>query len=234
VTSLEGVSVVVTRSPGQSTELVEAITAAGGEVVQLPMIDTRLLPDAPNELRDRIAAGEGDEWLIVLSPNGARYVVDAFAEQPSQRLAVVGPATARAFVDLGWQVTLRPGEPTAAQLAAELPEEGKAIVAQAVIGRRELRDDLRARGWQVDVIALYETIAPPNDDAMVERARAADVVVLTSPSAVRNYADTVGTHQLAICIGPTTETEADSLGFATATAAGPTVDALMAQLLTSR
>lgn len=225
---------MVTRSPGQSGELIDAITEAGGGAVALPMIETRVLPDAAEVLRALLDGCGKDDWLAVLSPNGARYVIEIVGEQPACRIAVVGPATEQVFVDCGWTVAMRPDEPTAAGLAVVLPSSGRAVVAQASIGRRELRDDLRAKGWDVDIVSLYETIRPKIVPSAVEKARAADVVVLTSPSAVRHYADVVGTHQLAVCIGPTTEDEATSAGFETVTAVGPTVDALLTQLLRIR
>ena len=49
-----------------------------------------------------------------------------------------------------------------------------------------LPDALRARGAEVDVLALYETVAEPLRRGAVQDARAADYVTFTSSSTVRN------------------------------------------------
>ena len=55
-----------------------------------------------------------------------------------------------------------------------------------------LPDALRERGAEVDVLALYETVAEPLDDATREAAAAADYVLFTSASSVRFFARAAG------------------------------------------
>ena len=48
-----------------------------------------------------------------------------------------------------------------------------------------LPDALRERGAEVDVVALYETVAEPLSDAQLEALGDADYVTFTSSSTVR-------------------------------------------------
>ena len=55
-----------------------------------------------------------------------------------------------------------------------------------------LPDALRARGAEVDVLALYETVAEPLSPKALEAARAADYITFTSSSTVRFFLDAAG------------------------------------------
>ena len=77
------------------------------------------------------------------------------------------------------------------QALADVPVE-RALVARAKEARDVLPDALRARGAEVDVLALYETLAEPLSPAALETARAADYITFTSSSTVRFFLDAVG------------------------------------------
>ena len=55
-----------------------------------------------------------------------------------------------------------------------------------------LPDALRARGAEVDVLALYETVAEPLSPEALDGARAADYITFTSSSTVRFFLDAAG------------------------------------------
>ena len=61
------------------------------------------------------------------------------------------------------------------------------LIARAAEARELLPDALRKRGAQVDVVALYETVAETPDPEALERARDADFITFTSSSTVRNF-----------------------------------------------
>ena len=67
---------------------------------------------------------------------------------------------------------------------AEVPVK-RALVARAAEARDVLPDALRERGAEVDVVALYETVAEPLDQAALEAVAGADYVTFTSSSTVR-------------------------------------------------
>jgi uroporphyrinogen III methyltransferase/synthase len=65
-------------------------------------------------------------------------------------------------------------------------------VARASEARDVLPDILRARGAQVDVLALYETIADPLSPRALEAAQGADYITFTSSSTVRFFCQAAG------------------------------------------
>jgi uroporphyrinogen III methyltransferase/synthase len=88
---------------------------------------------------------------------------------------------------------------------ASVPVE-RALIARAAEGRDVLPDALRARGAQVDVVALYETVAEPLDEGTRAAAAAADYLLFTSASSVRFYARAGGSLNgpRLVSIGPAT------------------------------
>ena len=80
-------------------------------------------------------------------------------------------------------------------MAEELVEEldklelqGKPVlIARAAEAREVLPDALRKRGAEVDVVALYETVAEQPDPEALEQAEGADFITFTSSSTVTNF-----------------------------------------------
>jgi uroporphyrinogen III methyltransferase/synthase len=68
----------------------------------------------------------------------------------------------------------------------------RALIARAKDGRDVLPDALRERGAEVDLLALYETVAEPLPDETRQAAAAADYLTFTSASSVRFYAQAGG------------------------------------------
>lgn len=225
------VRVVVTRAVAQSRELIESIERIGGVVVAAPMLEI-VPPDDGGAAVARAVGGLGAaDWLAVLSPNGARSVVQAGAEPGECRVAVVGASTGAPLADGGWTVDVEAGESTAHGLADELIAHHRpahCLIVQAEGGRPDLADRLRSAGWRVDTVIGYRNATPVLAPAIIEDARTADVVAFASPSAVGRYVAAVGVQpSMAACIGPTTEAAAGAAGFATVTAIEPTVPALV-------
>ena len=79
-----------------------------------------------------------------------------------------------------------------------------------------LPDALRARGAEVDVVALYETVAEPLSDAQLSALAAADYVTFTSSSTVRFLSRRSPAERplgaRAVSIGPVTSTRCASGG----------------------
>ena len=110
------------------------------------------------------------------------------------KIAAIGPGTARALAEHGVLADVVPERFVAEALVealAELPVT-RALVARAREARDVLPDALRAGGAEVDVLALYETLAEPLEPNALEALRAADYITFTSSSTVRFFVQAAG------------------------------------------
>ncbi len=107
------------------------------------------------------------------------------------RVAAIGPGTARALAEQGLLADIVPERSVAESLVEALASVhvARALVARAREARDVLPDALRARGADVDVLALYETVAEPLSAPALADARAADYITFTSSSTVRFFLD---------------------------------------------
>ena len=84
----------------------------------------------------------------------------------------------------------------------------RALVARAAEARDVLPDALRERGAEVDVVALYETVAEPLTESELEAVAGADYVTFTSSSTVRFFLAAAGERsaraRVWLSIGPVT------------------------------
>jgi uroporphyrinogen III methyltransferase / synthase len=90
------------------------------------------------------------------------------------------------------------------------------LVARAAEAREVLPDALRKFGADVDVVALYETVAERPDPDAIERASEADYLTFTSSSTVRNFVealpDDLAANARIVSIGPVTSEAAREAG----------------------
>jgi uroporphyrinogen III methyltransferase/synthase len=187
---LFGRSVVVTRARAQASGLAARLTRLGASVVEAPAI--RIEPRADAEV-ERAAAHVRDYTLVCLtSPNGAALLMDRLRdarELAGVTVAAIGPGTAAELARRGVRADVIPERSVAEALVealADVPVEGRRVlVARAAEARDVLPDALRERGAEVDVVALYDTVAEPLAEHQVAAAADADYVTFTSSSTVR-------------------------------------------------
>ncbi len=202
---LRGKTVAVTRARAQASGLARRLAELGAIVVQAPSIRVEPIdgpapdlslydlvcftsPNAVSALFERLARGlaPGQET----TPSGVRDA-RAFA---GVRVAAIGPGTERALAEHGLIADIVPerfvAEALVQALAAEPVE--RALIARAKEARDVIPDALRARGAQVDMLALYETVAEPLAPQALEAARQADYITFTSSSTVRFFLDAAG------------------------------------------
>ncbi len=209
---LAGVSVAVTRARAQASALSARLRALGALVVEAPAI--RIEPLAA-ELPDL----SGYDLLCVTSPNGADQLLarvhDARA-LAGPAIAAIGPGTARALRARGIEADIVPERAVAESLVDALREipVHRALIARAQDARDVLPDALRERGAQVDILALYRTVAEPLGDEARAAARGADYATFTSASSVRFFHAAAGTLDgpRIVSIGPVTSEALRALG----------------------
>src|SRR4051794_13592534 len=229
---LHGRTVAVTRARAQASALAARLRGLGATVVEAPAIRTQPLPVELPDVRSY-------DLLCVTSPTGAdqlfMHLRDA-RDLAGVTVAAVGPGTARALRAHGIEADIVPARSVAEGLVEALQDRtwGRVLVARAAEGRDVLIDALRERGSQVDLLALYETLPEPLDDATRAAAAAADYLLFTSGSSARFYAAAGGTLDgpRLVSIGPATSAELRGLGWGPALEADPhTPDGLVAALL---
>jgi uroporphyrinogen III methyltransferase/synthase len=185
---LYGKTVAVTRAREQASGLAARLRELGAEVVETPVIRVvPLNPPAPDPSRY--------DLVCLTSPNGVGLFFERLAAAGldaralhGARVAAIGPATARALRAHGVLADVQPDRAIAEALVEALDEATvtRALIARARVARDVLPDALRARGAEVDVLELYETVAEPLAPEQLEAIRAADYVTFTSASTVAN------------------------------------------------
>lgn len=191
---LTGVTVAVTRARAQASTLAARLAALGAEVVQAPAIRIVALDGPPPSV-------ESYDLVCLTSPNGVRLLFERIAAAGKDaralagaKVAAIGPGTAAALREHGVIADVVPERFLAeglVQALADLPVT-RALVARAAQARDVLPAALRARGAEVDVLALYETVAEPLDERQLQAISAADYVTFTSSSTVRFFFEAAG------------------------------------------
>ena len=202
---LSGEHVLVTRAEAQAAGLVLRLRSLGARVTAIPTIDIR--PPKSYAPLDRALHGfERYDWLIVTSVNGVTALRErlhhvAIPPHVLRHLCVaaIGPATRQSVEELGWRVSVMPREYVAEAVVAALRKKvrgERVLLVRAQVARDVIPRELRRAGARVDVVAAYQTIAPPGSRAKLRALlRSADrptVITFTSSSTARNFAALVG------------------------------------------
>jgi uroporphyrinogen III methyltransferase/synthase len=230
---LAGRSVAVTRARAQASALAGRLRALGASVVEAPAIRVEPLDATLPDLT-------GFDLLCVTSPNGARRLLECCRDARDLHgpaIAAIGPGTADALRAGGIEADVVPPRAVAESLVEALADRPvrRALIARAERARDVLPDALRARGAQVEILALYRTVAEPLGEATRDAALGADYVTFTSASAVRFFVEAAGrprSRSRIVSIGPITSDALREHGLAPdVEAAEHTPDGLVAALL---
>lgn len=238
---LAGRRIVVTRSRSQASKLAQGIEHLGGDPVEIPTIEIVAPTDGGEALRSALAQIDQYQWVVVTSPNGAARLGDELGgrQLPSAlKIAAVGPSTRDRLAEVGLNVDLMPGQFVGEGLVDAFRMSygnDRVLLAQAEIARPTVRDGLAAKGWVVDVVAAYKTVAPDIAADSRRQIDGADAITFTSSSTVENYLDAVGRAGMpgvVACIGPVTADTARAKGLnVTLVAEEHTIAGLLAGLV---
>ncbi len=228
---LAGTTIAVTRARAQASGLARSLRALGAAVIEAPAIRIEPLPVTVPELT-------GYDLLVLTSPNGVQRLFEEVRDARAlagPAIAVIGPGTARALRAHGVEADVVPDRAVGEALAEALADGGyrRALVARAEEARDVVPDVLREGGAEVDVLALYRTVAEPLDDAARAAVLGADWATFTSASSARFLHAAAGTLDgpRIASIGPVTSAELRALGATVdLEAADHTPDGLVAAL----
>ncbi len=229
---LAGKTIAVTRARAQASALAARLSALGAEVVEAPAI--KIEP-----LKPKLPDLAGYDLLCLTSPNGVEKLFAALGDArdlAGLTIAAIGPGTARALLDHGIKADIVPDRSVAEALVEALVDvpTQRALIARAEEARDVLPDALRARGAEVDLLALYRTVAEPLDDRARAAALGADYATFTSASSARFFHEAAGTLDgpRLVSIGPVTSEQLRELGYEPAVEASEhTPDGLVAALI---
>jgi uroporphyrinogen III methyltransferase/synthase len=205
---LQGQTVAVTRARAQASGLAARLRELGAEVLEAPAI--RIEPRSV-ELPDLAAY----TLVCFTSPNGVGLFFEALDGDAralaGARVAAIGPGTAAQLRRHGVIADLVPERFVAEALLEAMPQLGgeRVLVARAAEARDVLPDGLRERGAEVDVVALYDTVAEPISESQRRALKRATYVTFTSSSTVRFFLEgggAVSDGARVVSIGPVTTT----------------------------
>jgi uroporphyrinogen III methyltransferase/synthase len=244
---LNGKTIAVTRARAQASGLARRLATLGAEVIETPAIRIVARP-VSGEVAQAAREIGSFALVCVTSPNGAALLLDAVEATGGDarsfagvEVAAIGPGTSAELARRGIRADLVANVSTAEGLlealaAIELDGE-RVLVARAAEARDALPDGLAARGADVVVVPLYDTVAEQLGDEQLAAVERADYVTFTSSSTVRFFMEALGSPGLpgaakAISIGPITSATARELGVEVhAEAASHDIDGLVDTLL---
>jgi uroporphyrinogen-III synthase len=250
---LAGRTVVVTRTRAQASVLVDRLEDLGATVVELPVIAIEAPSDdgaALSAAAHRLAAG-AYQWVAFTSSNAVVRFLAVLGDRTvpeSVRWAAVGPGTARTLTESGRPPELVPAASVSEALAEAFPDlsgpppsgrrpewSGTVLFPRAERVRGALADGLRAKGWLVDEVIAYRTVADdPDPDSLAAAARA-DAIAFTSSSTVERSVDLLTLQRIppvVVSIGPVTSGSARAAGLEVAAEARPpSIDGLVGALV---
>jgi uroporphyrinogen III methyltransferase/synthase len=207
---LSGITVAVTRARAEASVLASRLHSLGAAVIEAPVI--RIVPiDGPAPDLSRY------DLVCLTSANGVRLLFDRLHAAgldtralAGARVAAIGPGTVAALRDRGVIADVVPERFLAEGLLdalVDVPVE-RALIARAATARDVLPDGLRARGAEVDVVALYDTGTEPLSAQQLEAVSEADYITFTSSSTVSFLLEAAGSDALErprlVSIGPVT------------------------------
>jgi uroporphyrinogen-III synthase len=194
---LAGKRILITRAPHQASELADRLSGLGATPILIPTIE--IGPPTSFAALDAALASLSDFDLVAFTSANAVHAFRERAEvlglRPApNRIAVVGPATARAVESMGLRVDVAPTTFTAESLAQTLLPEApgrRMLLVLAEQAPATLETALIAGGAHVTVAAAYCNRIPTTSLSAVtalfaEPANYPDAVTFTSASTAGN------------------------------------------------
>lgn len=192
------ISVLVTRSAGQSSQFTELLVAADAKVIEMPALEIRS-PSSWQPLDAAIEQLQNYDWLILTSANAVAFFFDRLVkvgvpkDLETLKLAVVGKKTAKVLAQYGYEPNFVPPDFVADSLVAHFPEKVaglKLLFPRVESGGREvLVREMVAAGAVVTEVPAYES-GCPNEPAVEAIAalkfQQVDVVTFASSKTVRH------------------------------------------------
>jgi uroporphyrinogen III methyltransferase / synthase len=233
---LFGKKILVTRTREQAGDLSRRLQELGAMAIEFPTLE--IIPPASwDEVDHCLPRLREYNYIIFTSVNGVRSFVERILARGGDirdlqgpRICAIGPKTAETLEEMKVKVDFVPPEYRAEAIFQELTKEnlkGKRIlIPRAKAAREILPEELRKAGARVEVVAVYQTVAPGEGGQRVLdllQAREIAAITFTSSSTVVNFFERIGRERargllggVAVAsIGPITAERAMSFGIET-------------------
>lgn len=213
--------IVVTRSPEQAPELVEALEALGAQAIQAPTF--RIVPPEDPEALDRAAAAaDRFDWVVLESAGAATRFLNAITRGPRDlrvlgnvRICALGPSTADRLTAWGIRADVVAPEVGPERLCDGMnriaPVSGtRVLVIRPDVLRDVVTQELTQLGAEVTDLVAYRTEPVPADAPRAQDIYRqllegrVDAVTFTSPTALRRFAAMIGEEQAVDLLNTTT------------------------------
>ena len=198
--SLNGKTVLITRSVGQSSQFTQMIIAAGANAIEMPALEIGP-PSSWKDLDNAIINISEFDWLILTSSNGINYFFERLIALEKDvrtlanlKIAVVGEKTAQSLKNHSLQPDFIPPNFIADSLVEHFPEQ---LTAKKVLfprvesgGREDLITAFRKQGAEVVEVAAYQSCCPDNIPPSAELALQSgtvDVITFASSKTVKFF-----------------------------------------------
>ena len=202
---LFGRTLLLFRAEEQASESARLVRERGASPLVIPMIEIGPPPD-PEPLSAALARLGDYAWALFTSANGVNRFFAALSAVGRDaralghlKIGVIGQKTGAALERFGLRPDLVAEQSVGEGLAQALLEQGapaRVLLARALLARDTLPEILRAHGFAVDVVPVYETrslglAARERLLSALEGGRA-DAALFTSSSTVRETLDALG------------------------------------------
>ncbi len=185
---LDGLSVAVTRPAAQAEALCLLLEQHGAQVIRLPLQSIEPVRQSLQLERELGAAQDADVWIFT-SANAVRHARGLFGARWPLTIAV-GPATATALSSLGAPTVVVPVQHNSEGILA-LPElqnvrDQRIALISGEGGRDSIENTMRARGAQLQRLAVYRRVNLPYAPEHLQTSlAAAQAIVVTNGEALQ-------------------------------------------------
>jgi uroporphyrinogen-III synthase len=200
-TSLNGLTVLVSRPAGLADKLIEALRIHGAESVHVPLLEIvpNQSPQAEELIAQRIQQLGEYQHVIFVSINAVQYAFSWLSRllpdfEPGQQIFYgIGNASCAAIREHGVEAvgpqTSIDSEGLLALPQLQHPEGQRVLIFRGVGGREYLAQQLRLRGAEVDYCEVYQRCPPaykPGYIAGLVEDKNVRAIIATSGEALEN------------------------------------------------
>lgn len=230
---LDGKTILITRSMGQSDENVGRLIELGAEVISLPTLKI-VPPTSWSECDNAIKNFNEYELVIFTSQNAVDWFLrrlelfEKTDELKSKKIIAIGSKTEQKLNEFGFEIFFKPRKFSSEGLVDELKnitQPGqKVLLPQSEIGNDFIKNELENYGAMVERVHVYNVDIPELEDVAdqikILNEKEIDIFVFTSPSTFNNFLKLLKIDspeeffkdKVIAVIGPTTRKHIESFG----------------------